>query len=67
MQSVAVPPVPPLPGDPKTPNADKNGVGARQDKIWTPLSFLDPIPLYKPMSGVAHDWLQSGVDHFEQW
>jgi hypothetical protein len=40
IQTVAVPPVPPLP---------------------------DPIPQYRPMSGVVYDWSWSGVDQIEQW
>ena len=66
IQTVAVPPVPPLPGDSKASNADKNGAGAHQDRNWSPPSYLDPIPQYRPMSGVVYNWSWPGSDQIEQ-
>jgi hypothetical protein len=66
IQTVAVPPVPPLPGDSKAWNANKNGAGAHQDRNWSPPSFLDPIPQYRPMSGVVYGWSWPGSDQIEQ-
>ena len=58
VQTVAVPPVPPLPGETKAWNADKAGAGAgtHHDGDWPTHSYLDPIPQYRPMSGVVYGW-----------
>jgi hypothetical protein len=65
-QAAAIPPVPRLPGDSKAPTADKNGAGTHQDRNWPVPSFLDPIPQYRPMSGVVYDWSWPGGDQIEQ-
>jgi hypothetical protein len=66
IQAAAIPPVPPLPGNSKTPVADKNGAGTHQDKNWSAPFLLDPIPQYRPMSGVVYNWQWSGGDQIDQ-
>lgn len=57
IQTVAVPPVPPLPGDTKVLSAEKPGTAAHQDLGWPASTYLDPIPHHRPMSGVVcNDW-----------
>lgn len=55
-QTVAVPPVPPLPSDTKVLSVGKNGTGAQHDLGWPTTPYLDPIPHHRPMSGVVYGW-----------
>jgi hypothetical protein len=67
VQTMAVPPVPPLPGDAKTSNADKTGAGAHHDGDWTARPYLEPIPHYRPMSGVVYnEWTWSDGNQNQQ-
>jgi hypothetical protein len=56
VQTMALPPVPPLPCDAKASNADKAGAGVHHDGGWPAPTFLDPIPQHRPMSGVEYGW-----------
>ena len=65
-QTMAIPPVPPLPDEAKTLNADKAGAGEHHDGAWPTHGYLDPIPQHRPMSGIVYGFSWFDGSHAQQ-
>ena len=53
-QTMAVPPVPPLPSEAKALNTDRAGAVVHPDGVWPTYPYLGPIPQHRPMSGIVY-------------